>query len=81
MGCFVYAFFGTSKDVTLGPTAILSLLTASITASCGEGDENIDKRATCAVTLTLLSGLIQLALGLLNLGEGVRVWGCEGVGV
>jgi high affinity sulfate transporter 1 len=26
MGLFVYMFFGTSKDVTLGPTAIMSLL-------------------------------------------------------
>ena len=26
MGCFVYFFLGTSRDVTLGPTAIMSLL-------------------------------------------------------
>ena len=30
MGCFIYAVFGTSKDITLGPTAILSLLTATL---------------------------------------------------
>ncbi|EDO34158.1 predicted protein, partial [Nematostella vectensis] len=24
MGCFVYCVFGTSKDITLGPTAIMS---------------------------------------------------------
>lgn len=31
MGCFIYTVFGTSKDITLGPTAILSLLTATLT--------------------------------------------------
>lgn len=26
MGCFVYIFFGTAKDITFGPTAIMSLM-------------------------------------------------------
>lgn len=26
MGCFVYLVFGSSKDVTVGPTAIMALL-------------------------------------------------------
>ena len=26
MGCFVYVFFGTAKDITFGPTAIMSLM-------------------------------------------------------
>ena len=30
MGCFIYAVLGTSKDISLGPTAILSLLTATL---------------------------------------------------
>ncbi len=66
MGCFVYMFFGTSKDVTLGPTAILSLLTFSLTSSCSSDEE---ARVPCAVALTFLSGLVQCALGILNLGE------------
>ena len=57
--------FGTSKDITLGPTAILSLLTASLTADCGE----VDQRIKCALALTFLSGAIQLAVGILNLGK------------
>jgi len=26
MGCFVYLVFGSSKDVTVGPTAIMALM-------------------------------------------------------
>ena len=71
MGCFVYTIFGTSKDITLGPTAILSLLTASLTWGCGPSDDPDDttNRIKCAIALTFLSGAIQFAVGLLNLGE------------
>ena len=71
MGCFIYTIFGTSKDITLGPTAILSLLTASLTWNCGPGEDPDDtaNRIKCAVALTFLSGAIQFAVGLLNLGE------------
>ena len=27
MGCFLYCIFGSSKDVTIGPTAIMALMT------------------------------------------------------
>lgn len=64
MGCFVYVLFGTSKDITLGPTAILSLLTASLTEGCGDQEQRI----VCALSLTFISGAIQLAVGILNLG-------------
>jgi sodium-independent sulfate anion transporter 11 len=59
-------FFGTSKDVTLGPTAIMSLLTISII----DPDNQLDpyERVPLAILLTLLSGLVQFALGILNLG-------------
>ena len=69
MGCFVYVLFGTCKDITLGPTAILSLVTASITDNCVQDPEQYDRRISCAITLTFFSGVIQFALGLLNLGE------------
>ena len=26
MGCFIYCLMGTSKDITMGPTAIMSIL-------------------------------------------------------
>ncbi len=76
MGCFIYVLFGTSKDITLGPTAILSLLTASITDSCDYDLERPELRIPCAVALTFFSGAIQLAIGLLNLGG----WGSLKIG-
>ncbi|XP_071429422.1 sodium-independent sulfate anion transporter isoform X3 [Pithys albifrons albifrons] len=58
MGCFVYFFLGTAKDVTLGPTAIMSLLVSSYAFH----------EPVYAVLLAFLSGCIQLAMGLLQLG-------------
>ncbi|XP_044941692.1 sodium-independent sulfate anion transporter isoform X3 [Mustela putorius furo] len=58
MGCFVYFFLGTSRDVTLGPTAIMSLLVSFYTFH----------EPAYAVLLAFLSGCIQLAMGFLHLG-------------
>ncbi|XP_072501339.1 sodium-independent sulfate anion transporter isoform X2 [Notamacropus eugenii] len=58
MGCFVYCFLGTSRDVTLGPTAIMSLLVSFYALH----------QPAYAVLLAFLSGCIQLAMGILQLG-------------
>lgn len=61
MGCFVYVFLGTSRDVTLGPTAIMSLLVSFYTF----------REPAYALLLAFLSGCIQLAMGLLRLGKAL----------
>lgn len=61
MGHFVYFFLGTSRIVTLGPTAIKSLL-VSYTFH----------EPTCAVLLAFLGGCMHLTLGLLLLRMTVR---------
>ncbi|XP_067439761.1 sodium-independent sulfate anion transporter [Thunnus thynnus] len=58
MGGFIYTLLGTSKDVTLGPTAIMSLLCFSV----------VGGQPCRAVLLSLLCGLIQAAMALLRLG-------------
>ncbi|XP_063816823.1 sodium-independent sulfate anion transporter [Pseudophryne corroboree] len=58
VGCFIYFLLGTSKDVTLGPTAIMSLLVSVYTSG----------NVSLAILLAFLSGCIQLAMGLLQLG-------------
>uniref|UniRef100_A0A4W6CJE8 Sodium-independent sulfate anion transporter n=1 Tax=Lates calcarifer TaxID=8187 RepID=A0A4W6CJE8_LATCA len=58
MGGFIYTLLGTSKDVTLGPTAIMSLLCFSV----------VGGQPHRAVLLTLLCGLIQAVMALLRLG-------------
>uniref|UniRef100_A0A4W4FQU0 STAS domain-containing protein n=1 Tax=Electrophorus electricus TaxID=8005 RepID=A0A4W4FQU0_ELEEL len=58
MGGFLYCVFGTSKDITLGPTSIMSLLCSFYVG----GDP------VYAVVLTLMCGLTQTAMALLRLG-------------
>ena len=58
MGCFVYCVFGSCKDITIGPTAIMALMT-SVHAQYGP---------EYAVLLSFLSGIIILLCGLLQLG-------------
>ncbi|KAK3091412.1 hypothetical protein FSP39_019726 [Pinctada imbricata] len=62
MGCFVYCFLGTSKDITLGPTAIMSLMTATFAVSPVKDDP------TYAILLCLMTGIVQFLMGVLHLG-------------
>ncbi|XP_058121578.1 sodium-independent sulfate anion transporter-like [Anopheles ziemanni] len=59
MGCFVYCIFGSCKDVTIGPTAIMSLMVQVHVANSG-----ID----FAILSAFLTGCVILVLGVLNLG-------------
>lgn len=58
MGGFIYTLLGTSKDVTLGPTAIMSLLCFSV----------VGGQPQRAVLLSLLCGVVQAVMALLRLG-------------
>lgn len=60
MGCFMYTIFGSCKNLTVGPTAIMSIMTAEHAAAGG---------VTYVILITFLSGCIQLLMGLLNLGN------------
>ncbi|OQV20249.1 Sodium-independent sulfate anion transporter [Hypsibius exemplaris] len=63
MGCFMYTLFGSSRHVTLGATAIISLLTAEAYPK----DAGLFK-AQYATLLCFFTGIIQLLMGALNLG-------------
>ncbi|KAJ3413537.1 hypothetical protein HDV05_007838 [Chytridiales sp. JEL 0842] len=67
MGILLYAIFATSKDVTIGPTAVLSLLLGQTLAANQIGSNPVD-RITFAITLSFVTGVIQTILGLLRLG-------------
>ncbi|PAA88632.1 hypothetical protein BOX15_Mlig029425g1 [Macrostomum lignano] len=64
MGPFVYCLLGTSKDASLGPTAIMSLLTASYNAAPGV----TSKSAVYAVLMCFACGIVQFLLGAMRLG-------------
>jgi len=62
----IYAIFGTSRQLAVGPVAMVSLLTATAIASF-EGISTTDYIAY-AILLALLVGIIQFLLGIFRLG-------------
>ncbi|KAJ3064147.1 hypothetical protein HDU98_000135 [Podochytrium sp. JEL0797] len=67
IGCLIYALFATSKDVTIGATAVASLL---IGQSIAEYLPNATtaEAITFAITISFWTGIIQLAIGLCRFG-------------
>lgn len=62
IGSFVYVLFGTSKDITLGPSAIMSLLTYSY------GKSPIPNDPTFAIALGFYTGIVQMIMWFLGVG-------------
>lgn len=61
-----YTVFGSSKTLSVGPVAVISLMTAAAIAGLGLNDPA--QIVAAAMTLALLSGLILLLMGVLRLG-------------
>nr|XP_003702458.2 PREDICTED: sodium-independent sulfate anion transporter isoform X2 [Megachile rotundata] len=61
LGCFIYIIFGSCKDVPMGPTAIISLLTYQTIA-------HLDARVQHAILLCFLTGVVELLMGIFGLG-------------
>ncbi|XP_055588078.1 sodium-independent sulfate anion transporter-like [Uranotaenia lowii] len=59
MGSFIYAFFGSVKEITIAPTAIMALMVQHKVLQLGPAG---------AILSSFLSGCIILLLGLLNFG-------------
>ncbi|KAJ1561971.1 hypothetical protein HK096_002640 [Nowakowskiella sp. JEL0078] len=70
VGLLVYAWFATSKDATIGPTAVLSLLTSQllVSANTDSAGNDIYPKATFAITLTFFAGIYQLIIGFFRIG-------------
>ena len=62
MGCLAYLFVGSAKDVTLGPTAIMSLMVNRVADPSTYG-------VNYAVTLSLICGVVQLLMSMFRLGK------------
>ena len=60
MGCFVYVIFGSCKDITIGPTAIMAIMTHEYSKP---------DYPQYAILLCFLSGVIIFAAGIINLGK------------
>ncbi|XP_072044635.1 sodium-independent sulfate anion transporter-like [Amphiura filiformis] len=66
MGSFVYLFLGMSKDITVGPTAIMSLLVGQYGKPIDEYGEVHDP--TYAILLAFFCGIFQILMGMTRLG-------------
>lgn len=71
IGAFMYCLFATSKDVCIGPVAVMSLQTAkaisNVLAKYPEGDTSVTG-PVIATALSLLCGIAAIGVGLLRLG-------------
>lgn len=61
-GCFVYAIFGGIREITIGPTALMSLMTYQ---------QVVGRGPDFAVLLCFLSGIVQILMAILNLGKHI----------
>ncbi|KAG5315058.1 PREDICTED: sodium-independent sulfate anion transporter [Acromyrmex echinatior] len=61
LGCFIYVILGSCKDVPMGPTAIISLLTYQTVS-------HLDFPVMYAILLSFLSGIVELIMGIFGLG-------------
>jgi sodium-independent sulfate anion transporter 11 len=61
MSCFVYIFLGSCKDITIGPTAMMGIMTNPFVVQNDSPDY--------AVLLCFLVGCVMVLVGLLRLGK------------
>ena len=62
----LYAIFGTSRALAVGPVAVASLMTAAAAATVAA--QGTPEYLGAAIALAVVSGLLLLAMGLLRLG-------------
>ncbi|XP_044534980.1 chloride anion exchanger [Gracilinanus agilis] len=77
----VYLFLGTSRHISVGPFPVLSMMVGAVVVA-QQGNSNIngtettgnnsssldDERVTISATITILAGIIQLIMGILQIG-------------
>jgi sodium-independent sulfate anion transporter 11 len=72
MGVLIYWFFATSKDITIGPVAVLSTVTGNVVLKA-EATGIDASRDVIASSLAIIAGSIVLFFGLARLGWIVEV--------
>ncbi|KAL4074505.1 sulfate transporter family-domain-containing protein [Scleroderma yunnanense] len=68
VGVLIYCFFATSKDVSIGPVAVMSLTVAQIISSVHSKHPGEWSGPQIATTIAFVCGFIVLGIGLLRLG-------------
>lgn len=67
IGVLVYWIFGTSKDISIGPVAVLSTVVGNVVSKV-QADDPDASAAAIASSLSIIAGCIVLAIGLLRCG-------------
>ncbi|SMQ51129.1 unnamed protein product [Zymoseptoria tritici ST99CH_3D7] len=67
MGVLIYWFFATSKDITIGPVAVMSTIVGNVVAKVTKENPDLEPHVV-ASALAVLAGAIVCALGLARLG-------------
>lgn len=62
----IYAIFGTSRQLAVGPVAMVSMLTAAAIAPMADG--NVTMYLSLAIIMALMVGMIQFLMGVFKLG-------------
>ncbi|XAR73341.1 hypothetical protein NMG60_11007277 [Bertholletia excelsa] len=65
---FIYALMGTSREIAIGPVAVVSLLLSSMIGQLEDPDDNPTAYRRLVFTVTLFAGCFQALFGLLRLG-------------
>ncbi|KAJ7134977.1 sulfate transporter family-domain-containing protein [Mycena crocata] len=68
VGVTIYCLFATSKDVSIGPVAVVSLIMSQIIGRVTEAHPGQWEGPQIATTVAFICGFIVLAIGLLRLG-------------
>lgn len=68
VGVCIYALFATSKDITIGPVAVMSLQVARVIQHVQDRTGDLYSGPVIAAALALICGSICLGIGLLRLG-------------
>ncbi|KAH8107156.1 sulfate permease [Cristinia sonorae] len=68
VGVLIYCFFATSKDVSIGPVAVMSLTVSQIIKHVNASHPNVWDGPQIATTIAFICGFIVLGIGLLRLG-------------
>ncbi|RDX48396.1 sulfate permease [Lentinus brumalis] len=68
VGVAIYCLFATSKDVSIGPVAVMSLTVSRIIAHVNASHPDVWPAPQIATTVAFICGFIVLCIGLLRLG-------------
>lgn len=68
IGVVIYVLFATSKDVTIGPVAVMSLQTANVIKQVMDNHPGVYTAPVIASALAFICGVVTIGIGLLRLG-------------